>query len=348
MILPVASTGSDEAVQGETGMTFDDILEQALDMLRRRGRVSYRALKRQFSFDDDYLADLKAEILYTQSEVVEDGDRGLVWTGELTEPSRNAQDGTDSETRLQTMCLVVMQLLQRERRITYRALKHRLGVDDLFIAEICEELRLTRVAVDEEGKVLVWTGETQIPTQSTLAIASPLAHAEPSGMTSPAEASPAPLVTETETQNNDPITSSEPHSPEVSPTDVSPDEPVVMPEPVRIVPEAERRQLTVMFCDLVGSTDLSGKLDPENLREAVRAYQETAAAVIARYEGHIAQYPAPCARRLAPSSASAGGGHGLRGDGAGREKDFLPFVNPNLSNFYPICTIGSRRIRLAS
>ena len=54
--------------------------------------------------------------------------------------------------------------------------------------------------------------------------------------------------------------------------------------------DAERRQLTVMFCDLVGSTDLSGKLDPEDLRDVVRAYQETAAAVIEYYEGHIAQY----------------------------------------------------------
>jgi class 3 adenylate cyclase/tetratricopeptide (TPR) repeat protein len=67
-------------------------------------------------------------------------------------------------------------------------------------------------------------------------------------------------------------------------------EPVVMFKPVRSVPEAERRQLTVMFCDLVGSTDLSSKLDPEDLREVVRAYQETAAEVINRYEGHIAQY----------------------------------------------------------
>lgn len=63
-----------------------------------------------------------------------------------------------------------------------------------------------------------------------------------------------------------------------------------MPELVRAAPDAERRQLTVMFCDLVGSTDLSGTLDPEDLREVVRAYQETAAEVIARYEGHIAQY----------------------------------------------------------
>jgi class 3 adenylate cyclase len=55
-------------------------------------------------------------------------------------------------------------------------------------------------------------------------------------------------------------------------------------------PEAERRQLTVLFCDLVGSTQLSGQLDPEDLRAVVRAYQEAAAVVIQRYEGHIAQY----------------------------------------------------------
>ena len=56
------------------------------------------------------------------------------------------------------------------------------------------------------------------------------------------------------------------------------------------VPEAERRQLTVLFCDLVDSTALSSQLDPEDWREVVRAYQETCAKVIARYEGHIAQY----------------------------------------------------------
>ena len=55
-------------------------------------------------------------------------------------------------------------------------------------------------------------------------------------------------------------------------------------------PEAERRQLTVLFCDLVDSTVLATQLDPEDLREVVRAYQDTCATVIARYEGHIAQY----------------------------------------------------------
>ncbi len=55
-------------------------------------------------------------------------------------------------------------------------------------------------------------------------------------------------------------------------------------------PLAERRQLTVMFCDMVGSTALSAQLDPEDLREVVRAYQEAAVEVIQPYDGHVAQY----------------------------------------------------------
>ena len=55
-------------------------------------------------------------------------------------------------------------------------------------------------------------------------------------------------------------------------------------------PEAERRRLTVLFCDLVDSTALAGHLDPEDLREVVRAYHQTCAAVIQPYDGYIAQY----------------------------------------------------------
>lgn len=58
----------------------------------------------------------------------------------------------------------------------------------------------------------------------------------------------------------------------------------------RDVRQAERRQLTVMFCDLVGSTELSERLDPEDLRDVLSAYQKTCAVVIDRYEGHIAKY----------------------------------------------------------
>ena len=59
-------------------MEFYDVLDQVLELLRTRGRVSYRALKRQYGLDDALIADLKDEILYSQDQVAEDGDRGLV------------------------------------------------------------------------------------------------------------------------------------------------------------------------------------------------------------------------------------------------------------------------------
>src|SRR5262249_26083894 len=62
-------------------MTFDEILAQIIDLLKRQGRVSYSALKRRFDLDDDYLNDLKDEILYVYP-VQDDEGRGLVWTGE--------------------------------------------------------------------------------------------------------------------------------------------------------------------------------------------------------------------------------------------------------------------------
>jgi class 3 adenylate cyclase/tetratricopeptide (TPR) repeat protein len=54
--------------------------------------------------------------------------------------------------------------------------------------------------------------------------------------------------------------------------------------------QAERRQLTVMFCDLVGSTALAERLDPEELRTLMQAYRNACGEVVARYEGHVAQY----------------------------------------------------------
>jgi class 3 adenylate cyclase/predicted ATPase len=56
------------------------------------------------------------------------------------------------------------------------------------------------------------------------------------------------------------------------------------------VPAAERRQLTVMFCDLVGSTELSSRLDPEDLREVIAVYHRAVAEVVAQFDGFIAKY----------------------------------------------------------
>ncbi len=133
----------------------------------------------------------------------------------------------------------VQDLLQREKRVSYRGLKRRFTLDDEYLEDLKEELiGAKRLATDEDGRFLVWTGAS-------------------------------------------PVSSSEFQVPS------SPQSPTVVSSQLNA---AERRQLTVMFCDFVGSTALSAQLDPEELREVVRAYQETCTEVIRRYEGHIAQH----------------------------------------------------------
>jgi len=145
----------------------------------------------------------------------------------------------------------VLALLQRHGRVTYRALKRQFALDDEYIEDLKAELiQARRLAVDEQGAVLVWSGGA----------------AGASDLTSPDTQSTPPALQEARVLHGDiPATASHP-------------------------PDAERRQLTVLFCDLVDSTALARQLDPEDLREVVRAYQATCAKVIARFEGHIAQY----------------------------------------------------------
>src|SRR5262245_13415908 len=132
----------------------------------------------------------------------------------------------------------VVALLQRQGRVSYRALKRQFTLDEEYLDDLKEELiGAKRLARDEGGRFLVWAGG-QEPTSAPSNLLSSL---------------PPPLTE---------------------------------PRPA----EAERRQLTVMFCDLVGSTVLSGQLDPEDLREVVRAYQETCTEVIRHYDGQIAQH----------------------------------------------------------
>ena len=150
-------------------MTFEEILDRILDILQCRGRVSYRALKRQFELDDAYLDDLKTELI-----------------------------------------------------------------------------EVLQISVDQDKTMLVLRGSSDPPLASPPAASSAL-QAVPQ-----AESATAPISYST--------------------------------------PDAERRQLTVMFCDLVDSTALSTQFDPEDLREVVRAYQTTCADVIQRFDGHIAQY----------------------------------------------------------
>src|SRR5262245_33527953 len=62
-------------------MTFEDVLDQAISMLQRRGRLTYRTLQRQFQLDDAALEDLKEELIYGQRLAVDEEGRVLVWSG---------------------------------------------------------------------------------------------------------------------------------------------------------------------------------------------------------------------------------------------------------------------------
>ena len=75
-------------------MTFEEILDQAIAMLQRRGRLTYGALKRQFQLDDAYLEDVKAELIEGQRLAVDEDGRVLVWTGDaVTAPIFNDHHG---------------------------------------------------------------------------------------------------------------------------------------------------------------------------------------------------------------------------------------------------------------
>ena len=67
-------------------MSFEEIVDQALAMLQRRGRVAYRTLKRQFNLDDDALDDLKVELIEAQQVAIDEDGKVLVWTGDVAAP----------------------------------------------------------------------------------------------------------------------------------------------------------------------------------------------------------------------------------------------------------------------
>src|SRR5262249_18706047 len=145
----------------------------------------------------------------------------------------------------------VLALLQQEQRVAYRVLKRRLQLDDETLEDLKDDLIYAKkLAVDEEGKVLVWVGGTSAPSAL---VPTPPEPAQPPSQPAYASEGAAPGV--------------------------------VLHEPA-----AERRQLTVLFCDLVDSTSLGSQLDPEELRDVILAYQATCAEVIQRFDGYIAQY----------------------------------------------------------
>src|SRR5215472_1177230 len=74
-------------------MEFYELLEQVLDLLRQRGRVSYRALKAQFHLDDDYLTALKDELIDAQRLASDEDGKVLVWMGDTAPTPPALQPG---------------------------------------------------------------------------------------------------------------------------------------------------------------------------------------------------------------------------------------------------------------
>jgi class 3 adenylate cyclase/predicted ATPase len=139
-------------------------------------------------------------------------------------------------------------MLQRRGRVAYRTLKLQFHLEEEALEVLKEELiEVHHLAVDHEGRMLVWAAETRTTS--------------------------VPLS---------------PHPPQ--PTTRQEDQPSQVASPAAPPPpDAERRQLTVLFCDLVDSTRLASQLDPEDWRDVVREYQRVCTDVIQRYDGHIAQ-----------------------------------------------------------
>ena len=95
--------------------------------------------------------------------------------------------------------------------------------------------------------------------------------------------------------------------------------PAVSGSSIAVNREAERRQLTVMFVDLVGSTALAARLDPEEMREVLRSYQNTVAGEITRFEGQVA-YEIGFTRGVVYVDANTGAVlyNGTQGHGGGK------------------------------
>src|ERR1043166_5270607 len=81
--LPIpTSSSARRTTSGGWAMTFEEILDQAMAMLQRRGRVTYRTLRLQFQLDEAQLEALKDELLFAHPQVHDEAERGLVWTGD--------------------------------------------------------------------------------------------------------------------------------------------------------------------------------------------------------------------------------------------------------------------------
>src|SRR5262245_27978436 len=139
-------------------------------------------------------------------------------------------------------------MLQRQQRVSYRALKRQFDLDDAYIEDLkFEIIEVHRAAVDQDNTMLVWTGDQ--PSASV-------------------PASP---------QEREPLSYTPPHLAEKILTS-------------RNALEGERKQVTVLFCDLANSTALAERLGPEHMHTLLNRFFALALDAVHRYEGTINQF----------------------------------------------------------
>ena len=153
----------------------------------------------------------------------------------------------------------VIALLQREGRVTYRALKRRFGIDDDYLSDLCGEIiKAKRLAADEDGEVLVWVGN------------------EDKGETGKRRTGEESLGSSVQSLESKPsclhaAASRRADSCGSSRTD------------------GERKTITALFADLKGSTALIEGLDPEEARAIIDPALQLMMDAVHRYEGYVAQ-----------------------------------------------------------
>ena len=155
----------------------------------------------------------------------------------------------------------VITLLQQEQRVAYRVLKRRLQLDDEILEDLKDDLIYAKkLAVDEDGRVLVWTGSTA-PTATPPPV--------PSTSAPPAHSAPD--------QAGEPLSYTPKHLAEKILTS-------------RSALEGERKQVTVLFCDLANSTAIAAKIGPEAMHTLLHRFFVLALDAVHRYEGTINQF----------------------------------------------------------
>jgi hypothetical protein len=95
--------------------TFDEILTQAIELLQRDGRVAYRALKRRFDIDDEYIEDLKADLIDAKRLAIDEAGKVLVWVGNCSLASSVQSLGSERQGRTPTVQILDSRLRDSRR-----------------------------------------------------------------------------------------------------------------------------------------------------------------------------------------------------------------------------------------